>query len=203
MTRAALILLLQAAALLAGPLLLVPAAAAGTGYFLSRRKGRSRVRFGALFFAVFFLGLCLMGLTEGVLGLSDPEYGRYALLSLRGYASFLVVLAGTTMFTLAEVLCFLQKIRVPGYVLTMLYLMVQDLAVLNRLAAETSRTVRARGAGIGLAARVKLAVHAAKNFVVFSALKFRYRHEHILARGLSLDLPLDDWRARERQPQGG
>jgi len=204
MIRAAILLILQAAALSTGSLFLGPAAAAGTGYLLTRRECRPRVRFGALFFAVFFLGLCLMGLAESTfLGRSAPEYSRYALLALRGYASFLVVLAGTTMFTLTEVLCFLKKLRVPGYILTMIYLMVQDLAVFNRLAAETSRTVRARGAGLRLASRIRLTVHATKNFIIFAAVKFRYRHEHILARGLSLDLPLDEWREHERLRQSG
>jgi len=204
MIRAAILLILQAAALLSGPLFLGPAAAAGMGYLLSHRECRPRIRFGALFFAVFFLSLCLMSLVESaLLGLTPPEYGRYALLSLRGYASFLVILAGTTMFTLVEVLYFLKKVRVPGYILTMLYLMVQDLTVLTRLAIETNRTVRARGAGLGLISRIRLIVHASNNFVIFAAVKFRYRHEHILARGLFLDLPLDDWRAHERLRQSG
>jgi hypothetical protein len=203
MIGAAILLILQAAALFAGPLFLGPAAAVGTGYLLLHRICLPRIRFGALFFAVFFLSLCFMGLAESALGLSAPDYGLYALLALRGYASFLVVLAGMTMFTFVEVLCFLKKMRVPGYILTMLYLMIQDLAVFSRLAAEISRSVRGRGAGVGPLARIKLMVHASKNFIIFAALKFRYRHEYILARGLSMDLPLEDWRAREHLPQGG
>jgi hypothetical protein len=203
MIRAALLLLLQGAVLAAGPLFVGPAAAAGTALFLARRRKRSAVLLGAGMFAAFFAVLCLMGLAESALGLSLPDYGRFALLTLRGYASFLIALAGTTMFTLTEVLRALKTIKVPGYILTMIYLMVRDLAVLNRLAAETGKTVRSRGAGLGRRARAALAVHAAKNLVIFAALKFRYRHEHIQARGLSLDLPLDDWRAVERQSQGG
>lgn len=203
MIKAASLLVLQAAALLAPPLALVSAAAAGTALFLIRPRSRARVRLGAWFFLIFFAFLCLSGLIEKALGLSVPDYGRYALLALRGYASFLVALAATMMLTLTEVLCFLRKIRIPGYILTMIYLMVSDLAVFNRLVAEIRRTIRSRADGLGFRARMNLTVHAAKSFVVFAAAKFRYRHEHILARGLSLDLPLDDWRARERLRQSG
>lgn len=203
MTRAALLLVLQAAALFAGPLVVGPAAAAGTVYFLARRTSRGRLLLGAGMFAAFFAVLCLAGMIESALGVSIPDFGRYALLTLRGYASFLAVLSGMTMFTLAEVLCFLKAIRIPGYILTMIYLMVNDLEVFNRLAGETLRSVRARGAGLDRRDRIRLTIHAAKSFVVFVAVKFRYRHEHILARGLSLDLPLDDWRARERLRQSG
>lgn len=203
MIKTAFLLLLQAAALAAEPLVIGPAAAAGTVYFLAGRKSRTRVRLGAWLFLAFFAFLCLTGLAEGAFGISIPDYGRYALLALRGYASFLVALAGTMMFSLSEVLCFLKKLRVPGYVLTMIYLMIQDLAVFNRLAGDTHRTVRSRAAGLGRLARIRLTINAAKNFVIFAALKFRYRHEHILARGLTLDLPLDDWRARERLRQSG
>lgn len=201
--RAALLVFLQAAAFLAGPRLLAPAAAAAAAWFAERKESRSRVLFGTSVFGMFFIVLCLLGAVEGFLRLSAPDYGRYALLTLRGYASFLVVVAGTSMFTLAEILCFLKRIRVPGYVLTMVYLMIHDLSVFARLASETGWSVRSRGAGLRLPQRIKLAIHAARNFVVFAALKFRHRHEHIQARGLSLDLPLDEWRARERLPQGG
>lgn len=201
--RAALLLILQAAALFAGPLVVGPAAAAGTAFFLFRRASRGRLFLGAGMFAAFFAVLCFAGLIESALGVSIPDFGRFALLTLRGYASFLAALWGMTMFTLAEVLCFLKAIRVPGYILTMTYLMVNDLEVFTRLAGETRQSVRCRGAGLGRRDRIKLTVHAAKSFVIFAAVKFRYRHEHILARGLSLDLPLDDWRARERLRQSG
>ncbi len=201
MIKAAVLFLGQAAALIAPPLVVVPATAAGTALFLARRQSRGRVRLGAGLFFVFFLVLFLSGLVEGALGISVPDYGRYALLALRGYASFLVALAATLIFTLTEVLCFLKKVRIPGYILTMIYLMISDLAVFNRLASEMRRTVRSRDDGLGLWARMNLTIHAAKSFVVFAAAKFRYRHEHIQARGLSLDLPLDDWRTRERLRQ--
>ena len=201
--RAALLLVVQAAVLFAGPLVVGPAAAAGTVVFLARRTSRGRLLLGAGIFAAFFAVLGIAGLTESVLGLSIPDFGRYALLTLRGYASFLIVLIGMTMFTLLEVLCFLKTIRIPGYILTMIYLMVNDLDVFNRLAGETRRSVRSRGAGLGRRDRIKLTVHAAKSFVIFAAVKFRFRHEHLLARGLSLDLPLDDWRAHERLRQSG
>ena len=201
MIKAAALLLLQAAALTAGPWVVGSAAAAGSAFFLSSRMSRGRVRLGAGLFTAFFASLCLGGLIEGALGLSSPDYSRYGLLTLRGYASFLVALAGTRLFTLAEVLCFFKKIRIPGYILTMIYLIVCDLSVFNRLAAETHRSVQSRTVGLGRRDRVKLTVHAAKSFIIFAAMKFRYRHEHILARGLSLDLPLDDWRARERLRQ--
>jgi hypothetical protein len=149
-------------------------------------------------FISFFAILSLMAIAEDILGSTPPEFGRYAALALRGYASFLVALAGTTMFSLTEVLCFLKKIRIPGYILTMIYLMVQDLAVFARLAAETARTCRVRGSGLHGLAKMRLIAHASGNFVILAALKFRNRHEHLLARGLALDLPLDDWRARER-----
>lgn len=201
--RAALLLLFQAAALLADPRFLAPATVAAAAWFAGRKESRSRVLLGTGVFGMFFFVLCLLGAVEGFLRLSAPDYGCYALLTLRGYASFLVVVAGTAMFTLAEILCFLKRIRVPGYILTMVYLMVHDLSVFVRLASETGRAVRSRGAGLRLPQRLKLTIHAARNFMVFAVLKFRLRHEHIQARGLSLDLPLDEWRARERLPQSG
>ncbi|MBN1938741.1 MAG: hypothetical protein JW843_04085 [Candidatus Aminicenantes bacterium] len=201
MIKTVLLLILLAAALCAGPLIVGPAAAAGTAFFLARPRSRGRVRLGAGLFIVFFAVLCLSGLVESALRISVPDYGRYAILTLRGYASFLAALAASMIFTLTEVLCSLKKIRVPGYILTMIYLMISDLAVFNRLASEIRRTVRSRADGRGFRVRLGLTVHAAKSFVIFAAVKFRYRHEHIQARGLSLELPLDDWRASERLRQ--
>jgi hypothetical protein len=199
MIRLALLLTLQAAALAAGWPALAPAAALGAGWLLTRPEASRRVRLGFVLFASFFIGLSVMAAAEQSLGLSGrPDFRAFAVLSLRGFASFLVAVAGARMFTLLEILCFLKRLRVPGYILTMTYLMVQDLAVVGRLAAATAETSRARGAGVRGLARVRLSARAAGNLIVTAAGRFRYRHEHMDARGVTIDLPFEEWRAYER-----
>jgi hypothetical protein len=202
MIRLAVLAGLQAAALLAGWPILAPATATGLGILLAGRGGARRIRLGAIMFVSFFAAVSLLAAAEYILKISGPPgYGRYAILSLRGFASFLIALAGTRMFTLTEGLCFLRRMRIPGYVLTMIYLMVQDLAVFVRLVDAMSESIRARGAGIRKFAKIGMLAHASGNFMVLAAGKYRYRHEFLLARGLDLDLPLDDWRSRERLRQ--
>lgn len=202
MIRLALLLALQAAALSAGWPVLAPAAAVGAGWLMAYRDGVRRVRLGAVMFTSFFAAVSLLAAAERFLKISGPpDFGRYAILSLRGFASFLVAVAGTRMFTLLESLCFLKRLRIPGYMLTMTYLMVQDLAVVGRLAGDMSESIRTRGAGIRGLGMIRLLAHASGNLVIAAIGRFRFRHEHMTARGFDLDLPLDDWRARERLRQ--
>jgi len=197
--RLALLLALQATALAAGWPILAPAAALGAGWLLTRRGGSRRVRLGFVLFAFFFVGLCLMAAAEHWLGLAGlPDIGAFAVLSLRGFASFLVAVAGARMFTLIEILCFLKRLRVPGYVLTMTYLMVQDLSVVGRLAGEMGESIRARGACVRGFAKIRLLARATGNLIIAAIGRFRYRHEHMDARGVTMDLPFEEWRAYER-----
>ncbi len=199
MRRLALLLALQTTALAAGWPILAPAAALGAGWLLTRRDVHRRIRLGFVLFASFFIGLSLMGAAEQSLGLAGPpDLAAFAVLSLRGFASFLVAVAAARMFTLLEILCFLKRLRLPGYILTMTYLMVQDLAVVGRLAGATAESIRARGACARGPARLRLLARAAGNLIITAIGRFRYRHEHMDARGVTIDLPFEEWRAYER-----
>jgi len=201
--RLSVFLALQAFALFAGWPLLAPAAAAGAFWLAIRPGGARRVLPGAALSAAFFASACLLAGLERWLGWAGrPEIGRYGVLALRAFASFLVASAAVRSFTLIEMLCLLKRLRVPGYLLTMIYLMVQDLSVLSRQARAAAETIRIRGAGAGGSAKIRLLAHAAAGFTVAAAVRFRRRHEHMDARGLGLDLPLEAWRARERLPAG-
>jgi hypothetical protein len=203
MIRIAVLILLQAAALLAPVSVLAPATALGAGYLSTRKAVSPRIRLGALFFATMFVAFGVMAAAErAVFKMPSPGLGHYAELAVRGFASYCAIVAGTRMWTFMEFLCFLKKIRIPDYIITTLFLMAQDLAVLGRLVEDVSRTVRARGSGVTGRRKIRLLARASKNFLILAVNKYAFRHEHILARGLDLALPLDEWRARERQHQG-
>ncbi len=203
MIRLVALIALQAFALLAGPAPLAAAVLLGAAALSTTRPGARRVMTGALIFSSMFAVIGVMGGIERALFKSGaPDLGRSALLSLRGLASFLAALAATRMFTLAEVLCSLKRLGAPDYLLTMAYLMIQDLHVLGRLAGEMGRSIRARGADARGWRRIRMLARASGNFVSLAADTFRDRHEHLQARGLALALPIEAWRDRELRNQG-
>lgn len=193
----------QALAVLAGPALLAPAVLLGAAALAETRSGFRRIRFGALFFASMFLAAVLFAwLERALIGGPAVYFEQIGLLMLRGFASFCGALAAVRLFTLAEALVFLKKLRAPDHVVALAYLMAQDVAVLSRLAGEASCSLRARTASLPRHRRPLWLARAAGGFLVLTADKFRFRHEHMEARGLGLNLPVEAWRTSERRHQG-
>lgn len=203
MIRLLALMALQALALLAGPVPLAAAVTIGAATLSITGPGFRRVRTGVFLFSSLFAALGLMGWVEHALFKSPAfDLSRAALLSLRGFASFLAAVAAIRLFTLPEALCFFKRLRTPDYLLTMAYLMVQDFHVLARLAGDMGRSIRARGAGARGWQRIRMLAGASGSFVSLAVDTFRDRHEHIQARGLSLALPVEAWRDRELRHQG-
>lgn len=203
MMRLALLAAMQAFAIFAGWLFLAPVAGLGAVALSLRPAGFRRVRTAAVFFAAMLVAITLLSkLERAMIGPPASDAGGAAILALRGFASFLAALTATRMFTLVEILSVLRRMRTPEYVLTMTYLVVHDFGVMGRLAADMSRAIRSRGAGVRGLRRIRLMARASGNFLIMTTEKFRRRHEYIQARGLDSALPIESWRERERLRQG-
>lgn len=160
------------------------------------RRFRKQLFWGAGLFTSFLISLLVLKIIETALFGGVSELSTSVHLVVKGYASFVLLALTATMINRLEALDALARLRVPGYVLSVLYFLCYFIERLTLHAQGLSRAYCFRTHGSGWIRKTRVLLSSAQNFMVFVFIRCRDVPKVMELRGIETDLPIQEWRSR-------
>lgn len=162
-----------------------------------KKKLMQPILLGVYFFASFLGFLFFLQMVESWLFHSAYDVKPAIRVTTKGFTSFALFAVWSRLMTRLEFLNSMRRLHFPALMISVIYFISYFLKRLSSHAKELRKAYCLKAINCGWVQKVRLLLSTTQNFMVFAFIRSRDIPKVMELRGMTGELPIQEWRQRE------